>query len=440
MAADGDALSFDMITIAFLLFGLFFLLLFLEVPVAVGLGLSAMTVILSFRLQDPILIAQQIFASFDSYKLLAIPLFLVAGHLIGECGFAADLRDFVLAAVGNLRGGVALVTVIVSLFFAGISGSGPADVAALGLLLYPLLRESGFPETRAAALIAAGGGIGIIIPPSIALIVYGVISETSISRLFIAGIFPGILVGAALMAAVLMMAREIRPLKEKPRLTGKMIAGTLLALVAPLMILGGIYLGIFTPTESAGAAVLYILLADLLFYRSLFRGKKVMELLIRAGRSAAQILFIIAGASLFSWVLHQTRLTETLGNATLAITANRIVLLLVINLFLLVAGCFIDAISIMYIFVPIFLPALKRIGVDPVHFGLILTVNMAIGQITPPVGVNLFVASSFSRIELSRLSRAVVPFIVAEIAALLIVTYVPALSLFLPNRFFGSAS
>ncbi len=421
-----------MVEVSFLLFGLFFLLLFLEVPVAVSLGLSAITTIFAFQLEDPIIIAQQMFSAFDSYILLAIPLFLVAGHLLGASGLAPKLLDFVLLTVGTLRGGVAVVTIIVSLLFAGISGSGPADVAALGVLLYPLLVESGFPANRSAALLAAGGGIGIIVPPSIALIIYGVVSETPIRRLFLAGVIPGILVCLSLIVAVLFLSRNIRLPRELPKLTWNAVGGTILASFAPLIILGGIYRGIFTPTESAGAAVIYIVLVDFCFYRSLLKKGVLVELLIRAARSSAQILFIIASASLFSWVLHQTGLTEELGRMILAMTDNWILLLLMINGFVLLAGCFIDAISIMYIFVPIFMPVLQEIGVDMVHFGVILTVNLAIGQITPPVGVNLFVASAFSKIDIAKISRAVLPFVLAEILALILITFIPQLSLWFP--------
>lgn len=422
-----------MIWIGLLLFGLFFALLLLEIPVAFSLGLSAMAAILLFQLSSPIVIAQQMFSAIDSYNLLAIPLFLVAGHLLGECALSKRLLDFVLIAVGRLRGGTAVVTVVVSLLFAGISGSGPADVAALGVLLFPLLVESGFPGPRSAALLAAGGGIGIIVPPSIALIIYGVVAKASIGRLFLAGVFPGVLVSLSLIAAVILLSRKDRVPAEIPPLTFSTAGGTLLALVAPVMILGGIYLGIFTPTESAGAAVLYILAADLLFYRSLLKRGVLLQVLARAGRSAAQIMMIVAGGSLFSFVLQETHLTDELSRMILAVNENRIVLLLSINAFLLAMGCFIDAISIIYIFVPIFMPVVHQVGIDPVHFGIVLTVNMAIGQITPPVGVNLFVASTITGIDLGKLSRAVIPFLLAEIIALLIITLWPSLSLFLPG-------
>lgn len=422
-----------MILTGFLLFGLFAVLLFMEIPVAIALGIPAITAVFAFGLGDPVLIAQQIFSSMDSFTLLAIPLYLVVGHLLGESRLAKYLLDFVMITMGSLKGGVAIVAVVVSLLFAGISGSGPADAAALGLLLYPLLKQSGFSPPHSAALLAAGGGIGIIVPPSIALIIYGVVAETSISKLFLAGFLPGIVVSLSLIVAVLLLARKDQNLPNKPAMSWEILGGTILALIAPLIILGGIYTGVFTPTESAGAAVLYILTVDLIFHRSLFRRGILAKICIQSGRSAAQILFIIANASLFSWVLNQTELTGQLGNLVLHLTSNKILLLLLINALILVAGCFIDAISITYIFVPIFLPILKQVGVDPVHFGLILTVNLAIGQITPPVGVNLYVASTFSGLSINELSRAVIPFVIAEIAALLIITFIPWISLFLPS-------
>jgi C4-dicarboxylate transporter, DctM subunit len=425
------------------LFALFFILLFLEVPVAFSLGLSAISTIALFNLQDPVVIAQYIFSAMDSYTLLAIPLFLVVGHILGESMMARRLLDFVLLVAGGTRGGVAIVTVIVSLLFAGISGSGPADVAALGLLLFPLLKKSGFSAPRSAALVAAGGGIGIIVPPSIALIIYGVVANSVLShmdnasveigKLFLAGVLPGILVSVSLIVAVLFLSRKDVLPSEKIKLTPSILGSTLLALFAPVIILGGIYSGVFTPTESAGAAILYIFLVDLIFYRSLLRKGVLSNALVQAGRSAAQILFIIANASLFSWVLHQTELTEHFGALLLSLTQSKIALLLVINLFLLTVGCFIDAISITYIFVPIFLPVLVQIGVDPIHFGIILAVNLAIGQITPPVGVNLFVASTFSQIDVAQLSRAVLPFLIAEIIALLFIIFVPQLSTYIPS-------
>lgn len=425
-----------MFLIALTLFGLFFLLLLMEAPVAVCLGLSAAATLFLFSSQFPLdvslVIAQTIFSAFDSFVLLSIPLFLVAGYMLGESTLSRHLLDFVMILFGRVRGGTAVVTVVVSLLFAGISGSGPADVAALGILLYPLLVKSGFEPARSASLLAAGGGIGIIMPPSIALILYGVVSETSINALFLAGVIPGILVSLALIVAVLLLARSDQP-AEIPPLSGQTVLGTVLALMAPVIILGGIYLSLFTPTESAAAAVLYIFLADLLFYRTLFTRKAFENVLVYAGRSSAQILMIIAGASLFSYVLHLSQLTESLGHAILGITNNPILLLLLINALVLALGCFIDAVSIIIVFVPIFLAPLKQVGIDPIHFGILLTVNLAIGQITPPVGVNLFVASTISKLNVAQISRAVLPFILAELVALLLLTFIPGLSLWLPG-------
>ncbi|MBD3266168.1 TRAP transporter large permease subunit, partial [bacterium] len=239
-----------MALVGFLLFGLFFFLLFMEVPVAFALGISAITTIYVFDLTFTDEIARQLFYAMDSYTLLAIPLFLLVGHLLGKSKLAKNLLDLVMILAGGIRGGVAIVTVIVSLLFAGISGSGPADVAALGVLLFPLLKESGFTPSRSAALLAAGGGIGIIVPPSIALIIYGVVAEASIGKLFIAGIVPGILISLSLIIAVRFLARKDRLVVQKPPLTWDVLFGSLLAMMAPLVILGGIYSGTFTPTES----------------------------------------------------------------------------------------------------------------------------------------------------------------------------------------------
>ena len=420
--------------IGLLLFGLFFLFLVLEVPIAFSLGIASVTVIALYEPGKLIALPQLMFAALDSFPLLAVPFFMVVGLLLGRSGISRRLVRLARLLVGRTRGGLAIVTVIVSIFFAGISGSGPADVAALGLILIPALVEAGYEKGFAAALMSAGGGIGIIVPPSIALVIYGVVARTSIPQLFVAGILPGVLVGLSLILLV----------RLKAPVTGDAAAGgatwreiarafldALPGLLIPVLILGGIYGGAFTPTEAAAVAVVYAFLVDLLLYREL-KWRELFRTFSDAAALAAQVMLIVACAILFKWVLEYWRVAEAVTASLLRLTSDRVVILLLINAIVLAAGCFLDAISIFYVLVPILLPVARSIGVDPVHFGIILTVNLAIGQITPPVGINLFVASSLSKTPMSRLSRAVLPFVMTELAALLVVTFLPALSLWLP--------
>jgi len=425
--------------IGLLLFGLFFLLLVLEVPIAFSLGIASTTVIALYEPGKLIAVPQLMFAALDSFPLLAVPFFMVVGLLLGRSGISRRLVRLARLLVGRTRGGLAIVTVIVSIFFAGISGSGPADVAALGLILIPALVEAGYEKGFAAALMSAGGGIGIIVPPSIALVIYGVVARTSIPRLFVAGILPGVLVGLSLMILVRFkapVAGDTAAGGSTWREVARALLDALPGLLIPVLILGGIYGGAFTPTEAAAVAVVYAFLVDLVLYREL-KWPQLFRAFSDAAALAAQVTMIVACAILFKWVLEYWRVAEAVTASLLRLTSDRVVILLLINAIVLAAGCFLDAISIFYVLVPILLPVARSIGVDPVHFGVILTVNLAIGQITPPVGINLFVASSLSGTPMSRLSRAVLPFVATELAALLVVTFVPPLSLWLPELMEG---
>ncbi len=419
---------------AIVLFGTFGTLLFCEVPIAVSLALSAILCLVIFDPVTPLtVIPHTILGAYDSFTLLAVPLFLVAGRLLGASGLSVRLIRFIDLLIRNVRGGMGIVAVVASLLFAGISGSGPADVAALGMLLYPPLVASGYTNSTAAALLAVGGGIGIIVPPSIALILYGVVAEVSVNKLFFAGILPGILVSGVLIIVVMFCAPARAGRKETTaRELVQAGVGALGGLMAPLIILGGIYRGIFTATESAAAVVMYILLLEWVWYREM-KWRELGRAFYDAAKTSAQVLFLVACASLFSFVLHSSGLTQSLVDLTLSISGNRYAILLLVNAVLLIAGCFIDAISLIYIFVPIFLPVIRSLGIDPVHFGVMVVVNLAIGQSTPPVGVNLFVASSVCGVPVASVSWAVVKFIVAEFLALVVLVVFPQISLLLPQ-------
>jgi C4-dicarboxylate transporter DctM subunit len=451
----------------------FFVLLLLGVPIYLSLGMAAVTTIVLFDLVPLTAVPGTIRSSLNSFTLLAIPFFILAGNLLANSEIAIRLIDLARAFVGAIRGGLAVVSVWVGVFFAGISGSGPADVGAQGAVLIPALEKDGYPRAYASALIAANGAIGIIVPPSIGLIVYGVVANVSIGRLFIAGIIPGIVVAMSFAFVSIFLARrhgwgpvpaspgpaiadadvagDAPPVPgqagtgavgaparlrlspgERLRLLGTALRRATWGLLAPVIILGGIYGGVFTPTEAAAVVVVYALFVGMVIYRDI-RFRDLPRIFIESARMSGVVMIIVASASLYAFLLNTEGIARDFATALTELSSNPIVLLLMINVVILIAGTLLDAVSIYYIFVPILLPVAAVIGVDPVHFGLILTVNLALGQITPPVGVNLFVAASVGDVSVAEISRAVLPILAAGIIALLILSFVPALTLWLPD-------
>jgi len=421
-------------SVGILLFTLFALLLLLNIPIAASLGLASVVAMYVFNLPVKVY-SYTMYAATAKFTLLAIPFFILAGMIMEKAGISKRLIDFANKAVGHMRGGLAIVSVLTSSFFAAISGSGPATVAALGSILIPAMDEEGYDKGMASALLASAGAIGIIIPPSIAFVVYGVVAQVSIGKLFIAGIVPGLLFGISLITVSLIVSKKYK-LKKHDVATPKELFDSFKesfwGLLTPFIILGGIYGGIFTPTEAAGVAVFYGLFVGFFIYKEL-KLKDLGELLVNASVSSAVVMLIVSSASVFAWIITTQGIASKIAAAVMAATSNKIVILLMINIILLVAGMFIDAISAFYILLPIFIPILNTIGVDLTLFGVIMTVNLAIGQVTPPVGVNLYVACGIADISLSRISKAVVPFLVASIIALMFITYIPAISLWLPN-------
>ncbi len=416
------------------LFLLFFVLLIFNLPIASALGLASVVTLLAFDLPTRVY-AYTMFSATAKFTLLAIPFFILAGMIMERAGISRRLIDFANKSVGHLKGGLAIVTVVTSSFFAAISGSGPATVAALGSILIPAMDEEGYDKGMASALVATSGAIGIIIPPSIAFVVYGVVAQVSIGKLFIAGIVPGLVFGLSLIVVSLIVSRKYELKTHKVASPKEMLLSLKNAfwgLMTPVIILGGIYSGVFTPTEAAGVVVFYGLFVGFFIYKEL-KFKDLFELLVDASISSATVMLIVASASVFAWLITTQGVANNIANAMTSLTMNPIIILLMINIFLLVAGMFIDAISAMYILLPIFIPILNAVGVDLTLFGVIMTVNLAIGQVTPPVGVNLYVACGISKIGMNQISASVVPFLIASIIALMVITYVPAITLWLPT-------
>ena len=422
---------------ALVLFVVFAVLLLLGTPIAVCLGVSSILAMLVLGAGRPVSVVlgtvpQLVSAATSKSVLLAIPFFILGGNIMEKSGISGKLISLAEACVGHLKGGVAMVCVIVACFFAAISGSGPATVAALGLILIPAMVKVGYDAPFAAALMATAGAIGVIIPPSITFVVYGSISDTSIGSLFISGVIPGLLMGAALIIITLWLGRKSE-LKRLPKATGRQrwiaFKDAFWGLLMPVIILGGIYGGIFTPTEAAAVSAVYGLVIGIFVYKTL-KIKRLKKILIDTASTTATVMFITAAATLFAYVLTRARIDVAISSMLTDIAGgNQIIFLLIVNVVLLIAGCFLDSTSALYIFTPLFVPVAQALGMNLIHFGTIMIVNLAIGLVTPPVGVNLYVACGIADTSLKKISVSVIPLLVAALIVLLLVTYVPSLSL-----------
>ncbi|ARJ38910.1 TRAP transporter large permease [Sporosarcina sp. P21c] len=433
---------------AIILFGVFFILVMLRMPIAVALAISSIVVLFTgsglFGLE---LVADIMYTSVAKFTLLAIPFFILAGVIMEHAGISKRLIDFAQALVGHRKSGIIFVTVMTAIFFAAISGSGPATVAAIGGILIPGMVKNGYKTETAAGLVASSGAIGIIIPPSIAFIVFAVVAgdqiPVSIGRMFMAGVIPGLLLGVGfIIAAMFVRYRQekregpisqqyiIEPATSAERF--KAFGNAIWGLLIPVIILGGIYGGYFTPTEAAVVAVFYSLFIGFFIYRELTL-KKLYDILVAAGIQTAVVMFIVSAASVYAYIITTEQIATQISNVMLSISDNKIIILLLINIILLIAGMFIDAISAYYIFIPILLPIVLLFDVDPTVFGVFMTVNLAIGLFTPPVGLNLFVAAGISNTSIGQISKGVLPFVVSSIIILLLITYIPQISTFLPD-------
>ncbi|MBQ6208090.1 MAG: TRAP transporter large permease [Oscillospiraceae bacterium] len=418
------------------LLGLFVLLLAFGAPIATCLGLSSVAAILVQGAGKPIDAVMSVLprlcsSASSKFVLLAIPFFILSGNVMEKAGISGRLINLAEKCLGHIKGGMAIVCVVVSCFFAAISGSGPATVAALGLIMIPALVKAGYPASFSCALMAAGGAIGVVIPPSITFVVYGSIADASITNLFISGMVPGLLMGAGLIAAALILGRKY-DLKVQPKASGKerwdAFKDAFFGLMMPVIILGGIYGGIFTPTEAAAVSVFYGLAVGVFIYREI-DFKKLIDIMIDSCSTTATVMFITMGATLFAYVLTRARLDLAIKDFMLGVTnGNWIVFFIIVNIVLLIAGCFLDSTSALYIFTPLFAPVAAAMGISPIHLGVVMIVNLAIGLFTPPVGVNLYVACGIGDIKIEEISKGIIPCLVAELIVLLLCTYVPFVS------------
>ena len=421
-----------------IMLGGFAVLLVLGAPIALSLGMSSLLAIL-YNGTGINVVAGQIYGGIGKYLLLAVPFLVLSGNIMAKAGISDRLIAFIDALLGHLRGGIAMVCIVVACFFGAISGSGPATVAALGIILIPaMINRGGFSAPFASSLMASASSIAIVIPPSIAFVVYASITGVSVGDMFMGGWIPGIMMGLSLVIIIMIECRKkgIQASKAKSSWgqRWKSFREAFWGFLMPVIIIGGIYGGVFPPTEAAAVSVVYGLVVGVFIYREV-KMKDMIDILVDSGKTTGGIMLIIGAATLFSYVCTVFGIAQAAQALLLEISGNKYIFLLIVNVIFLIAGCFVDANSAMYIFIPIMYPVATQLGIDPVHFGVIATVNLAIGQVTPPVGVNLFVAIGVSeklqglrdktKVTIVSMSKAVWPQIVACIIALLLITYVP---------------
>ncbi|WP_026971797.1 TRAP transporter large permease [Aliagarivorans marinus] len=416
----------------FILFATFALLVFLSVPIAVALGLATMLSIASSGGLSLDFLVSTLVTSVDSFPIMAVPFFILAGDIMGSGGISQRLVNFANSLVKNLTGGFAIASIITCMFFAAISGSGPATVAAVGGIMIPAMIKYGYDKAFATAVVTAAGAIGVMIPPSIPMVMYGVSASTSIGDLFIAGVIPGMLVSFCLMAYAYYYSKKHGYKGSSEPFSFKEVWAQFkhaqLALLIPVIILGGIYGGIFTPTEASVVAVVYGLIVSLFFYKEITVAD-LPAIFTKSVITSVIVLIIVGTATAFGKYLALEQIPTQIANAMLAFSESKVVFILLMIALLLVVGCFMETVAAIIILTPILVPVATLFGFHPVHVGIIMVVTLAIGFITPPLGLNLFVGSSVSGVSVERLSKAIIPFFIAMLVALALVVFIPQLTL-----------
>lgn len=413
-----------------------FACLFLSVPIAFTLGLSSIVGMWMTHTLPMATVAQQVFINLNSFPLMSVPFFILAGDLMVTGGMSRRLVDFVYKIVGRLPGGLAIVAIITSMFFAAISGSAAATTAAIGAIMIPAMIARGYHNGWTSCNQAVSGALGVVIPPSIPLILYGVSAETSVGDLFLAGVLPGMFIGLSLILNAYFVSKKRGWLGDNKKYSIKEILisfkDAFLSLMMPIIVLGGIYAGVFTPTEASVIAVVYSFIISAFVYREI-NLKNIMPCLENAARTTATIMVIIGTAGMFGYFIAYVGIPMVISNFIMGITHNWIMYMIFVNVLLLIVGCFLNAAAAILILTPLLLPIALSYGIDPVHFGVVMIVNLAVGYVTPPVGMNLFVAAQISKMKLVDISKSLIPFMVILFIDMLIISYWPTLSLWLPN-------
>lgn len=426
-------------SIGLALFSVLFLLMFLGVPIAISLGLASFSIIYFFT-TDPLPdLAGKVFSGLSHFTLMAIPFFVLAGNIFTKGGVAQRLINLTNAWVGHIPGGLSIASVIACALFAAISGSSPATVVAIGSIMIPAMVKHGYGKNYAVGSISAAGSLGILIPPSIPMIVYAVTVGESVGKMFLAGIIPGILLMTLLSLVSYFIARKKNYAKsEKASMADRMKAlrQAVWSLSLPIVVIGGIYSGIFTPTESAAVAVVLGLVVGFFFHKDL-KVKDLPKILLDSTKTTAMLFFIITMAMTFAHILTLERVPHAIADTIMSWNVGPIAFLLIVNILLFIAGQFMEPTAIITILAPILFPVAMALGIDPIHFGIIMVVNMEIGMITPPVGLNLYVASGITGMPLLDVTKSAVPWLIAVVIGLILVTYVPAISLWLPDLLYG---
>lgn len=420
--------------IAAILFGSFFLMLVIGVPVGIALGVASMLVILFLPFLNIEFLVQGLISGLNSFPLLAVVLFTLTGNLMSRGGISKRLLHLAEVFLGRYTGGLGIVTIVACMFFASVSGTGSATVAAIGLTMIPSMVARGYDRGFAASVVASSGGIGVIIPPSVVMIVYAITAEVSVSDMFVAGILPGIFVGVVLIVYCLLQAKRRGYTSDGQHYTAAERWQALLdagwALLIPVIILGGIYTGIFTPTESAAIGVIYGAFFGIVVYKEI-TFEKLFRIIIESSLLAGTVLVIIGTSVAFGRILTLERVPTEIAELILSLTDNAVLILLAINLLLLIVGTFMETLAAIVILTPILLPIATGLGISPIHFGIVMIVNLAIGFITPPLGANLFMAAQVGNVRIEELSKSIVGWVAAMLVALLVITFIPAISLVL---------
>ena len=419
----------------------FFVLLVLGFPVAFSLGIPSLLYIMVDGTIPDFMAVQTMVGGANTYPLLAVPFFIFAGNLMNHSGVTTRIFDFSSKWAGHIKGGLGHVNVLASIIFAGMSGTAVADAGGLGVIEIKAMRDAGYDDDLTMGITAASSTVGPIIPPSMVAVIYGVAASASIGRLLVAGIVPGLIMGLMLMAQIYSVADKYNcPLEKKASLRVRLasLRTAFWSILTPVIILGGIASGIFTPTEAAGIACAYSVMLGFLIYREL-TPKLFWEAVKSSAYATVQLMFIVVAATLFAWILAKEQIPQAVAYFLTTKVNNYYVLLFLINIVLLVVGCFMETVASINILVPVFLPLIQQMGIDPVHFGIMMILNLVIGVITPPFGSVLFVLSGVAKVPVDKVARATFKFYPALIIALLLVTYIPQISLFLPNLLFGIA-